>query len=274
MVVLALLLVASFAMAQNTAQPPAAAAAPPVQTMPAVSEPVKAPAAPPKISYVGGQLKIDAMDATLSDVLAKVAALTGVKIEVPAEVPDERMPVVELGPGPARQVLASLLSESSFDYMIQASDKDPEKIQNVLLIPKEKKGGGSSATNVAANLVRGPHGRVGAMSAPSEEAAVESPVPSQPDNAAVAIAGNPQPSPAQPDQPAAPPPAQTDPSMAAPLPQMEQSNTLRPGAMAPPSVVNQQTISQQLQQMYQQRMQMVQQDRQAAAQGAPANPGK
>src|SRR3954471_21101286 len=64
------------------------------------------PAAPPKVSYVGGQLKIDAVGSTLADVLKKVGTLAGVSIDIPAGANTERMPFVELGPGPPREILA------------------------------------------------------------------------------------------------------------------------------------------------------------------------
>ena len=83
----------------------------------ALPAPAKPPAAPPGISFAGGQLSIDALDATLADVLDKVAGLTGVKIDVPAEALKERMPVVKLGPGPPRQVLVSLLGDLNFEWM-------------------------------------------------------------------------------------------------------------------------------------------------------------
>src|ERR1039458_9927229 len=150
----ALLLFAGAAIAQDQAEPPAR------------------PAVPPKITYVGGQLRIDALGSTLATVLTQVAALTGVKIEIPAGADNERMPVVELGPGPARQILASLLSDSNFDYLIQASDADPEKIQSVLLMPREKKG-----TEAAARAARGPN--VAAV-APPEAPPPDAPVAPQP----------------------------------------------------------------------------------------------
>ena len=53
---------------------------------------------------MGGQLRIDVLGTTLADVLAKVAALTGVTIDLPEAAKDERLPVVQLGPGPAREV--------------------------------------------------------------------------------------------------------------------------------------------------------------------------
>src|ERR1019366_5521013 len=151
--------------------------APAAQPVPAPPALEKRPAVPAKISYVGGQLKIDAFDVTLADVLAKVAALTGVNIEVPAGAKNERMPVVELGPGTARQVLAELLSDSTFDFLIQSSSADPNMLQSVLLIPRDKKG--AAAADGSARLPRSPFARASAQP--------EAPVPdspSQPDTAA------------------------------------------------------------------------------------------
>ena len=215
---------------------PAKAADSPAPTAPAPPASENTPAAPPKISYVGGQLRIDALDSTLADVLTKVAALTGVRIDVPAGADSERMPVVELGPGPARQVLASLLSDSNFDYLIQASDADPEKIQSVVLMPREKKGAGPMGRMLAARPSRGPSARAVAPPAKPEEApAPDSPVPSQPENAAAeAISLNPQPASTQPEQPTPPPSAQPDLSGQFPLLQPDTSNPAKPGALTPP----------------------------------------
>ncbi len=231
----------------------AAAAVSPAQTAPA------APASPP-ISYVGGQLRINVLDSTLADVLTKVAALTGVKIEVPAGVGDERMPVVEVGPGPARQVLASLLSDSNFDYLIQASDTDPEKIQSVLLLPRPKKGGGANAVDAAVRPSRNPYARAGAPAKPEE-----APAPDPPAEITVAQAGPSNPPPPDPSAPSAPAP---DASMQLSPTQPGQWNIPKVAPQPVPGVLSPDSISQQLQQMYQQRAQMVQQDRQAAA---PAN---
>jgi hypothetical protein len=242
----ALLLFAGAAIAQDQAEPPAR------------------PAAPPKITYVDGQLRIDALGSTLAAVLTQVAALTGAKIDVPAGASSERMPVVELGPGPARQILASLLSDSNFDYLIQASDADPEKIQSVLLLPREKKGSG---TEVAARAARGPN--VAAV-APPEAPPAEIPVAPQPETIA------PEANPSNP----APAAMQADPSAPAanqsgqyPLLQPDTTNPAKPGALTPPSSLSPDTISQQLQQMYQQRAQMTQQDHYTGTQPLPAIPG-
>ena len=217
----------------------------------------KPPAADtPKVSYVGGQLRINALDSTLAEVLAKVAALTGVKIDVPAGADKEPMPVVELGPGPAREILASLLSDSDFDYLIQASDKDPDLMQSVVLIPRAKKSGGPKGTIMAARQSSSPFAR--AATPPPEVAEAREPdtaVPAQPQNAAAeASSPNPQPAPTQPDQPMPLTPAQP-----------AQSDFSKPAQLSPPATLNSQSINQQLQQMYQQRMQMVQQSPAGAA---------
>jgi len=280
--VLALLLFASVAVAQDTQAPVAPTAATearvaaPQATVPTASAAPTSettPAGSLKISYVSGQLRIDALDSTLRDVLTKVAALTGVKIEIPAGASSERLPVVKLGPGPARQILASLLSASSFDYLILASATDPDGIQNVILMPREKKGsggnGGTGADPVAmARLARTPDPRIMVLpSRPDETPAPDSSVSAQSDSAAAQTT----PAPTQPDQSAPSPPTQPDESAPSPPTQRDQpvlspaalsnrSGLTTAGAMSPPSSMDPQSINQQLQQMYQQRMQMTQQN--------------
>lgn len=258
---LALLLFARAAIAQNGAGAAAPTTAP--EAPAAAADSPARPAVPPKISYVGGQLRINVLGATLADVLTQVAALTGVTIDVPAGANSERMPIVELGPGPARQVLASLLSDSNFDYLIQASDADPERIQSVLLLPREKRGSGARGPNVAAV-------------APPEPAAAESSVPPQPEIAAQgASALNPTPAPAALEANQATPPASAHPDQSGqfPLLQPDPSNPAKPGALTPPATLSPESINGQLQQMYQQRAQMTQQDHYTGTQPVPAIPG-
>ena len=227
---------------------PATAVAPPtVATSPAASH---------KISYKDGQLRIDVVGSTLGDVLTQVAALTGVKIDIPAGANTERMPVVDLGPGPAREVLASLLSDSNFDYLIQASDTDAEKLQSVLVMAREKKG---AAANVVAAVrpSRGPDTRAAAEPPPPPEPpAAESPVPAQPE---VAPPPPPPPAPATQADLTAPSAAAALDSNQFPLLQQDPAFPTRPGALAPPTNLTPQGINQQLQQMYQQRIQINQQ---------------
>jgi len=258
--------------AQNTLAPvartaatqaPVAAPAPPAQTAPASSSPEKAPDPPVKISYVGGQLRIDALDSTLRDVLVKVAALIGVKIEIPPSATSERLPFVKLGPGPARQTLAALLSGSSFDYLIQASDTDPEGIQNVVLVPREKRGAEPGARS------SGRYAKAAVSPSLSDETPEpNSPVPAEP-YTATADAGSVSPAPAQPDQPA-PQDQPTVPAGAGAL--INRSGLTSEGAMPTPSSLDPESINQQLQQMYQQRAQMNQQQHPSTPPPAPANP--
>ncbi len=226
-----------------------------------------APPAPPTISYKGGQLKIDAVGSTLADILTKVAALTGMKIDVPPAANTARMAVVQLGPGPAREVLASLLSDSNVDYLIQASDTDPAKVQSVLVMVREKKG--AKAEEVARAAVRSPFARRG-MRQPSQQEETQPPEDSpQPENVGV------EPSAATPTEPdaAEAPPADPGPSRP-PLPS-QQPGLLNGAKIAPqqvPASLDSQAVTQTLQQMYQQRIQLNQQDHQASPQTMAPNP--
>ena len=285
--VLAVLLFARVAVAQDTQAPVAPAvatearvAAPqasaPTTSVAPASQP--APAGSLNISYVDGQLRIDALDSTLRDVLTKVAALTGVKIEIPAGASSERLPVVKLGPGPARQILASLLSGSSFDYLILASATDPGGIQNVVLMPREKKGsGGSGADPVAvARLSRTPDPRVMVPPSRSDETPEPtSPVPAQPENTVAQMTPAPtqpdQSAPSPPDQSAPSPPTQPDQPVLSPAALSNRSGLTSGGAMSPPSSMDSHSINQQLQQMYQQRMQMTQQNQSVPLAANPEN---
>jgi len=271
--VMVLLLCASAASAQN------------IQTESATPAPApeKPPEARKEISYVDGQLKIDALNATLAEVLAKVATLTGVKIDLPEGATSEPMPVVDLGPGPAREILASLLRDSNFDYLILASDQDPEKIQSVVLMTRDKRGSGANGIEAVARPIRSPYSRAAAPPPRQEEPAPpDPPAPVQPENTVAAVNspnGTTQPDPSTP--PPSPPPTDSStaslsnqPDLSAPPPfgQPLQTNIPPTFPVPPPAVMNPQAINQQLQQMYQQRMQMIQQDRQIGQPAVPGNP--
>ncbi|PYY16043.1 MAG: hypothetical protein DMG60_16080, partial [Acidobacteria bacterium] len=63
-------------------------------------------------------------------------------MDVPESAAKQRL-FASLGPGPVRQVLASLLSSTDFNYLIQSSDSDPQKVRTVLLMARTT---GDSAT--------------------------------------------------------------------------------------------------------------------------------
>lgn len=91
----------------------------------------------PKVSYDGGQLTIIVENSTVSEVLTAVRESTGADIELPPSAADQRV-WAHLGPGPARGVLAELLSSTGLDYVIQASDSDSQGIQRVLVTLRNK----------------------------------------------------------------------------------------------------------------------------------------
>ena len=91
----------------------------------------------PNVTYEDGQLTIVAENSTLSQVLAAVSTRIGAAMEVPMGAGSERV-WAQIGPGPARAVLASLLAGTELDYVIQAADADPSQIQSVLLTQRNK----------------------------------------------------------------------------------------------------------------------------------------
>lgn len=90
-----------------------------------------------RVSYEDGELTIIAESSLLSDILSEVHARMGADIDLPASASAERI-WVRLGPGPARKVLAELLSGTDLNYVIQASDTDEDGIRSVLLTPRSK----------------------------------------------------------------------------------------------------------------------------------------
>jgi hypothetical protein len=221
--------------------------------------PEKPPTAHGKVSYEGGQLKVHARDTTLADILIDAGALIGVTIDIPDGAGHEKLALVELGPGPPREILTSLLAGSTFDYLIQDSGTDPEKIQNVLLLPREKSGA-VDMPNSQARVSSSPYARAFAPSVRSEDRTT----PVAPDNTATVASVSPPGS----DQ-SAPPPAPES-GQSPQLPLSQQSNQARSGTLPPPQTLNSQSINQQLQSMYQQRMQMIQ----PAGASAAGNQGK
>jgi hypothetical protein len=97
-----------------------------------------------QVTADGKLLTIQAKDCTLSEILDAVRAKTGASIDVSGGTSDHM--TVKIGPGPARQVLSSLLAWTDFDYVIQGADADSVAIQSIMLIPKTK----SSPTAAAA----------------------------------------------------------------------------------------------------------------------------
>jgi len=122
---------------------------------PAPTRDVRTPIDRPWVAYVDGQLSIEAHDASLSELLTQVAAVVGAKIDIP-ESASKRLAIVKLGPGPARQTLASLLNDASFDFIIVAPSAHPDGIQDVVLIPRGKTGSAGSGSESSERPPVGP----------------------------------------------------------------------------------------------------------------------
>ena len=103
------------------------------------------PATAPKVSYQNGLLTIVAQNSTLGDILRDVRKSTGASIEVPPNA-TERV-FTRLGPGAPRDVLASLLNGSSFNYVMLGSSSNPTSIVSVVLTTKPATGTAQTAAS-------------------------------------------------------------------------------------------------------------------------------
>jgi hypothetical protein len=88
----------------------------------------------PQVRFSRGQLTIVAENSTLSDILRAVRSQTGAVIEVPPNA-TERV-ATRLGPGPARDVLATLLNGSHFNYVMVGSPIHPDSVDRLILTSK------------------------------------------------------------------------------------------------------------------------------------------
>ncbi len=142
---LAMLVVASLSLAQTQPKPqhprhtkkpaPKPLVLPPLPNGPLPQLPMDLmPAAPPKVGFQGGLLTIVAQNSTLSDILHDIHKLTGATIDMPPNI-TERV-VTRLGPGAPRDVIASLLNGSTFNYVMLGSPSDPAAVTSVVLTPK------------------------------------------------------------------------------------------------------------------------------------------
>ena len=107
----------------------------PQEVMPLTPE--QRPAAAPLVIYLNGKLSVTAKNSTLGDILRAIATKTGANIEVP-ENANERV-VSQLGPAPARDVMAALLNGSHFNYVMVGTEADPNAVARVVLTAKSEK---------------------------------------------------------------------------------------------------------------------------------------
>jgi len=90
----------------------------------AAAEPAK-PAV--NVSYENGMLSIHSNRATLSQVLFEVHLKTQAEVGIPAGAEREEV-IVDLGPGPARDVLGALLNGSPYNFIFVGSELTLERV--------------------------------------------------------------------------------------------------------------------------------------------------
>jgi hypothetical protein len=116
-------------------QLPQSKSAPAVPSGPLQALPLdQIPSSAPQVKYEGHQLTIVSRNSTLGDILRAVKTQTGAVVEMPSNS-TERV-VGSFGPGPARDVLATLLNGSHFNYVLLGSPANAAVLDRVILITK------------------------------------------------------------------------------------------------------------------------------------------
>jgi len=126
------------------------------------------PPAPPRVSYQNGQLTIDSRNATLSQVLHSVQLQTGASVDMPPGSGSERV-VAKLGPGTPKDVLATLLNGSKFNYVILGAPDNSGGVQKVILLARNTSAGDTAAATTAQNNNVRPPSASQAIEPPEDE---------------------------------------------------------------------------------------------------------
>jgi len=114
---------------------PSAAGQQQVKTHTLAALPAQTAATQPQVTFRDGLLSIRAENSTLGDVLKAVQSATGASIDSPG-VASERV-YVNLGPGGPRDVLASLLNGSRYDYILLGSQQQPNSVARIMLTMRQ-----------------------------------------------------------------------------------------------------------------------------------------
>lgn len=171
--------------------------------------PGEMPPNPPSVSYEDGLLTIHAENSTLWDILNAVGSTTGATMDIPPNAGVERV-WVQLGPGPARAIVAALLGGTDLDYAIQASDTDPNLMQSVLLTPRSKGGRVGDSTSVSRSFASRLSNRFRARASSGILDSSDSDSATTPDSATVSSDGDTSAPAAGNSQPTGTPSAQAD----------------------------------------------------------------
>ena len=158
--------------AKNSNPAPAVAAPQPTkQSPPTPPTPEQMPATAPQVSFKGGQLTIVARNSSLGAILQEVQNQTGASVDMPG-TPSDRV-VGQFGPGPAGEVLASLLNGSHFNYVLLGSPQNPNVLQRVVLLAKSSASDEPTPAPQAASAFPTGLLRQGAFVVPNDDADAE-----------------------------------------------------------------------------------------------------
>ena len=103
------------------------------------------------VTYRDGLLTVQALNSTLGSVLTAIHNKTGIQFEGGEGALD--MVAISLGPAPESDVLASIFSGSSFDFVALARPDSPGIVQRVIL-KSNNKGGPMAAANAITQTPR------------------------------------------------------------------------------------------------------------------------
>jgi hypothetical protein len=95
---------------------------------------VEVPEGQSVVTYHNGEVTIKARNALLIDVLQTVCNQIGAVLDAPPDV-DEQI-LAALGPAPPKEVLASLLSGSRFNYGTAGTADDPNALVRIIILPQ------------------------------------------------------------------------------------------------------------------------------------------
>ena len=135
----------------------------PMQAM----KPSDMPPVPPQVSFKNGLLTVNAVNSTLGSLLAVIRNKTGIEFEG-AELAGSDRVAISMGPATEGEVLASILSGSSLDYVVMGRPDSPNIVQRVLLSRRSHPGAATVANGQPAPNATGQ--QEGDEDAPDENA--------------------------------------------------------------------------------------------------------
>jgi hypothetical protein len=103
------------------------------------------PPVPPQVTFRNGMLTVQAINSTMSSLLQAIRSKTGIQFEGGESSPDRV--AISVGPAPEGEVLSSIFTGSSFDYVVVDRQDAPGIVQRVILTPRARGAGGAVMAN-------------------------------------------------------------------------------------------------------------------------------